>query len=362
MMRLNYHNKSLWCCCLLFAYILTIAVTDKVVAANKNGPKTSEPASSIRKQSGPYCGLYCLYAAMKLCDKKVTFRELLKLEYIISGQGSSLRELKRAAEDQGMYAMSVKNLTTTGLRQSHYPIILHVKPTVNGGKYDHFELFLGLKNDHARIFDPPETVKLVPFHELAARWNGEGLIVFDRPIDTGIIFAPARKQLIIGAAIAIAIILLVHWAKRQWVLSRFMTTWCRLLTLSVAQCAGFALLALLCGIAYHLINNEGFMAHANATASIQQAHAGNFIPKISKKKTRKLLDTNTVFIDARYARDFKSGHLKGALNIPINASDDEYQMAMANITKDTRIVTYCQSASCPFAEKVSIKLMENGFT
>jgi len=75
-----------------------------------------------------------------------------------------------------------------------------------------------------------------------------------------------------------------------------------------------------------------------------------------------LLDGDTVFIDARLARDFKAGHLEGAISVPVNADDEERQKATVNIAKDARIVLYCQSAGCRFAEIVAIKLMDDGFS
>jgi len=136
----------------------------------------------------------------------------------------------------------------------------------------------------------------------------------------------------------------------------------RLLGLSIAQGAGLAIAALLCGMVYHFVNDEGFLAHANATDSIQQAHLTNFIPKVSKKEIHKLLNTNAVFIDARLKRDFEAGHLKGAINVPVNAGDDEYNKALADIAKDARIVVYCQTFGCRFAENVAIKLISDGFS
>jgi rhodanese-related sulfurtransferase len=131
--------------------------------------------------------------------------------------------------------------------------------------------------------------------------------------------------------------------------------------LSVAQGAGLTLLALLSGMVYHFVNDEGFLAHPNATASIEQAHLGNFIPKINRKQARKLLNDNAVFVDARSNDDFKAGHLEGAINVPVDISDDDRRKVMAGIAKNARIVIYCQSRGCKFAEMVAIKIMSDGF-
>ena len=348
-------------CLMLFIFISSFLIAGKTVVADPNNPKPSQPTSAKRKSSGPYCGLYCLYTTMKLAGREIDFTQLVKPEYIGSRKGSFMAELKKAAEDNGLYAVPVGKLTSRVLHNCPHPVILHVKSDVTSKEYDHYELFLGTENGRAKIFNPPEPVRLVPFRELAPRWDGNGLIVSASPIDIGAIFAPARKRVIMYAVVAIAIILALRWAKR-WLPQALLNTRRKLLGLSVAQGAALGIVALLCGLVYHFANDEGFLAHANATASTQQAHQGDFIPKVSEKKVNKLLDTDTVFIDARLARDFEKGHLEGAINLPVNTNDEDRQKTMANITKDAHIVVYCQSTGCKFGETVATKLMSDGFS
>ena len=113
---------------------------------------------------------------------------------------------------------------------------------------------------------------------------------------------------------------------------------------------------------YNFAKDEGLLANANATISIQKANAGNFIPKISDRKLRKLLDRDAVFIDARMAYEYKQGHMDGAINVPINANYVERQKTTSNIAKDARVVLYCQSSGCKYAEIVAIKLIDEGFS
>jgi len=346
----------------LFFCVLIILVSTNAIAADEKSQDATKGGSAKRKSSGPYCGLYCLYTVMKLSDHEVDFRELVKPEYIGSRRGSSLAELKKAAEDYGLNAVPLGKLSSRVLRNCTYPIILHVKSEPTSNEYDHYELFLATENGKAKLFNPPEPVRLVAFAELAPRWDGNGLIVSSEPIDLGAIVAPARKRFIAYAAISVAIILTVHSARRKWLPETILNSRRKLLGLSAAQGAALGIAALLCGMMYHFANDEGLLANANATASIQQAHLGNFVPKISERKVHKLLDTNTVFIDARLARDYKAGHLEGAISVPVDANDVERQKATADILKDARIVLYCQSASCKFAEKVAIKLIDDAFS
>jgi rhodanese-related sulfurtransferase len=333
----------------------------RVFSVDEIKQDSAEATTAVRKSSAPYCGLYCIYTVLKLAGQEIDFRDLAKPEYLRSFKGSSLAELKKAAEDCGLYAVSVSNLADRDLRQSDYPIILHVKSKTGSSQYDHYNLFLGTKDGQARLLDPPNPVRLVPFSELAPCWAGNGLIVSAEPIDLAGVLAPTRKRLLIYAAIASAIILLVRRAKR-WLPSVWKMSRRQVYGLSAAQGASFVILAFLSGMVHHFANDAGLLANADAAAMIQQAHAGNFIPKIGAKKVHRLLKGDTVFIDARFARDYKAGHLEGAISVPVDANDVERQKATADIPKDCPIVMYCQSSRCKYAEIVAVKLKDEGYS
>ena len=359
----NLNNKTRHFYLLVIACILGILIAGQAIPADESKqepPKSVSP--KLRRLRHPHCGVYCLYTAIKLGNRDVNFQDLVKPEYIGSRKGSSLAELKKAAEDHKMYAVPVAKMASRQLRASAYPIILHVKFDARSALYDHYVLFLGTEGDKARLFDPPEPAKLVPFHELAPLWDGAGLIVSATAIDTGPIFASARRRFGMYTAIIVGVVLMVRRVRRRWLPSLLMMPRYQLLGLSITQAVGLLLVTSASGMVYHFVNEEGFLAHANATASIEQAHIGNFIPKMTKGKVEKLLNTNAVFIDARFARDFETGHLEGAISIPVDANDLQRLQAVADVDKDARIVVYCQSAGCKFAESVAIKLMADGFS
>jgi rhodanese-related sulfurtransferase len=363
MLNPNPGGGSTRCGFLLFICILAFFAVSKSAVADENKHKPAAEATSVKPRARqPYCGLYCLYTAMKLAGQKPDFRELVKPEYLGSRKGSSLANLKQAAKDNGLYAESAAKLNSRILMESPHPIILHVKSSADSKEYDHFELFLGTENGQAKLFNPPEPVRLVPFHELAPQWDGTGLIVSAEPIDIGAVFAPARKRLLLYVVVGIAVIAILHWARQRRPLVTLVNSRSKLFGLSIVQTMGFGILALLCGMVYHFVSDAGFLAHANATASVQKSHSGNFIPKVSKKKVERSLDSNTVFIDARYARDFKAGHLEGAINVPVDTNDIERQKAMSGVAKNADIVVYCQSSGCPYAGIVTAKLKTDGFS
>jgi len=340
--------------CMLFFFVIVMFVNPKLSADNTlNKEKTV--------LTRPFCGVYCIYAATKLSGKQVDFTDLLQSKYIGSPKGSSMSELEQAARDRGLLVEPIEKMSSVDLENCDHHVILHVKSDIISKTYNHYELFLGVENGKAKLLNLPEPVKLVPFNELAPRWDGNGLVVSAEPIDLGSVFGPTRKRFIMYAAAAIAVILALHWAKR-WLPEAMLNSRSKLFGLSMGQGAVFATMAILCGMIYHFVNDAGLLANANATASIQRAHAGNFIPKIGEKKVHKLLDTDTVFIDARFARDFEIGHIEGAVNVPVDANDVERQKTTSNIAKDARVVLYCQSSGCKYAEIVAIRLIDDGFS
>jgi rhodanese-related sulfurtransferase len=133
-----------------------------------------------------------------------------------------------------------------------------------------------------------------------------------------------------------------------------------LLTFSVAQSAGLVFIALFAGVIYHFANDEGFLAHAGATESVVKTNLASFIPKVSAKDI-KSANGGAVIIDARQSPDYDAGHIDGAINIPTTLCAAGRTAKLAEVAKNSRLIIYCQSAGCPYAEKVAANLMEDGF-
>lgn len=287
---------------------------------------------------------------------------LIKQEYIGSTAGSSLAELKKCAEDHGLYATPVKRLTTKDLRGLSVPVIVHVKSSPMGQAYDHYELFLGKREGKALIYDPPSPAELVPFRTLAPRWDGSALIVSDKPIDLGALFAPARLRFAVYAAIALAVILAVRWGRKH--LLGFQSVICKkAILLSIAQCAALILTATAGAFAYHSLDEEGLLVCREATASVKEAHRANFIPKLSTSQARRLfINGKATFIDPRPDHIFNANHLKDAINIPPNAKDDDRVRIMGRIDKNAPLIVYCQSSNYRQAGALAVKLLSDGFS
>jgi rhodanese-related sulfurtransferase len=66
---------------------------------------------------------------------------------------------------------------------------------------------------------------------------------------------------------------------------------------------------------------------------------------------------NVLVIDVRPPVEYASGHLPGALSLPI----DELPQRLDELPRDRRIVAYCRGAYCLFADEAVALLREHGF-
>lgn len=66
-----------------------------------------------------------------------------------------------------------------------------------------------------------------------------------------------------------------------------------------------------------------------------------------------------VFVDARSAAHFRRGHIPGAVNIPINRI--VMHISDLPIDKETPLITYCGSITCPNAYQLMHVLLGHGY-
>lgn len=66
-----------------------------------------------------------------------------------------------------------------------------------------------------------------------------------------------------------------------------------------------------------------------------------------------------VFVDTRPATNFKGGHIPGAVNVPIHRALAELKVLPKD--KDTPLITYCGSITCPNAYQLMNILSKQGY-
>ena len=317
-----------------------------------------------RRIGGPYCGVYCLFSLLRAYEKPCALSDLVKPEYISKVRGSTLEDLEGAAEDFGLHAVVMKNLTTRDLRKIAPPCILHVRPADDIKEYRHFIVYLGVEpGGMARIYDPPLEPAVIPFRDLALRWNGRGMVVSDAPVDVAPIRRAGQARFALYAGIALGAVLALRYVGKRWG-RRLVPVRARVPLIGLSYLEAFAVWTVCvgAGFGYHYAREEGLLAHADGTESIVALYRGAFIPKIDKKRLETMRSNGgVVVIDARRSRDFERGHIENAVSVPVGSGDAERRAVVQAIPKDAAIVVYCQSARCTFAEHVAIQLLSDGF-
>ena len=253
-------------------------------------------------------------------------------------------------------------MTCGSLRRAPFPIILHVKSTLEAPQYDHWVLLMGFDEGNARIYDGVEPLRLVGYDELSARWDGTCLAVSDEPIGRLPILFERFMTCVFYTSIALLAVGLIRlgehrFESRCWRRGRFGTC-----AYGLAQSAVVLAVALSCFALYRSSRGEGFLSYGPMISAIQDAKLRVLLPKVRVEDVAELQRSReTVFVDARSPRRFKAGHLHRAVNVPPASTPEDCARALSGVSKRIRLVVYCDRRGSPYSEIVARNLAACGF-
>jgi len=78
---------------------------------------------------------------------------------------------------------------------------------------------------------------------------------------------------------------------------------------------------------------------------------------VSRDDVASLLRDNALLLDVRPRGEFDAGHLRGAVNIPI----EELNARVNELPRDRRFIIYCRGEYCLFADEAAELLQSHGF-
>ncbi len=81
-------------------------------------------------------------------------------------------------------------------------------------------------------------------------------------------------------------------------------------------------------------------------------------PEIAKKYFD---DGTAVFLDARSPDDYRKGHIKGAISVPVGEFDSAVSELKSKYHSDTFFITYCSGRYCEDSHVLAQKLFEQGY-
>ena len=338
-----------------FLYTMMVWLLGAMFCASSTsaGQTSAESVSRVGMgAAGPYCGVYCLYAAAKLSSKEVSLASLLRPEYISSAQGSSVSELLLAAKDLGLHAQAWEQMNSWTLRSCPYPMILRVRADHSFEDYTHFILFLGMNRESAVLMDPLIGLQEVPLPSLLARWAGTGLVVSGRPLAMSDYVWQGRLWLLMWICIPFVTL----WGIGRLATALRQSCECSLRSRFKGIVSSVLILSFLgaaFGGLHHSIRRDGLLATADVQDILSQAHFPHLLQATATTDLEFAIDSGAVLVDARFPRDFEQDHIAAALNIPVFFGKIRRARALQGISKNRRLVVYCQTQACGFAEKVA---------
>jgi len=121
------------------------------------------------------------------------------------------------------------------------------------------------------------------------------------------------------------------------------------------------LMSTVLGFAFTAFAGRGFFAPAGAAATspLSQSQGSTFVAY--EEAVEYSTSGKALFVDARHEYEFKLGHIKGAVNLPL--SEFEQRTAeLSNVAKDALLITYCDGEECNSSIELATKLYAAGFT
>jgi rhodanese-related sulfurtransferase len=261
--------------------------------------------------------------------------------------------------------MPASNLTTGNFVQIGEPVVCHVKSAPASPSYDHWVVCVATRGNSVWIYDPPNDVQEYSMAEFAARWDGTGLIVSDRPIATRRLeLEILRPDFLWFLGLGAAFVVSVLW--------RFLASKSNIERNSRFGCiaAGtqFAVLLLasfVLAMLYHFFSDDGLLSHNDTVSQVEHAYETVFMDKLSLEKVHELIHDphqQVMLVDARLPADFNAGHLPGAINLPTTLTQSDFDDAVTKIPRDARLIVYCESEQCPYANAIARRLADSGYS
>lgn len=78
---------------------------------------------------------------------------------------------------------------------------------------------------------------------------------------------------------------------------------------------------------------------------------------------RKIFENDdTLFVDARSTADYESGHIPGAVSLPVGRFDERIEAFMNQYPLNQPVVTYCSGRTCEDSHHLARLLLDAGFS
>ncbi len=351
------------CYCRILTGILVVYSKEIHEVVVSSEPQDAPPVLKEREVSGPYCGIYALLACFDLFDIRPRVETLLVPDYVGSFKGSNNIELVAAAEKYGLYGKTYSNLTDRELKRSRNPMILHFRASSSDSEYNHWVAYLGTDGQLARIIDYPHEMATIPFAELMAKWDGTAIEISREPVSENIASGIRLRYIMTAGILLVCCFVIQSILKRADLADWFLLTRYDRCKSAFPQTAGLVLFLAFFGIGYHAIAEIGFLKNPSAVAEVTRRFYSVDIPEIPLAEMERVIaeEPETRIYDARYRSSYEKGTILRAVSMPINSNLEERERLLSGVEKNSRIIVFCQSSECGYADEVAQFLKFNGY-
>ncbi len=73
-------------------------------------------------------------------------------------------------------------------------------------------------------------------------------------------------------------------------------------------------------------------------------------------------EQSAIFVDARQPKEFRKGHVTGAINIPVGDEDAYIAKFQEDVAPDQLVIVYCGGPECPASDNVASYLSTQGYS
>lgn len=315
-------------------------------AGAKKVPKSNE-AKVTAVAKGAACGVLCCERVIFLYTKTtIPLSELIHPKYLSSPEGSTDQDLRKLLSDYKIESTTQTGLGLKALAFLDKPAILHVKKSEHMTHYNHWVLFLGVKDGKYLIADLPTPAVAFTAEELLSIWDGNAIVTSDQELSN---FSFYIKWILYEFVPMFALIALPS--------AIWLTCFPNLQRRTVSHLIFVFIAVTFIGIVRNTLYEGGLSERFLAAINSPLEH--------DQKEVRESSDpqdfSGAVAIDARFQPDYYRGHINNSVNIPVFASRAQIRESMTGIERNEKLVIYCHSSGCSYSHTIAERLTELGY-
>ncbi len=133
-------------------------------------------------------------------------------------------------------------------------------------------------------------------------------------------------------------------------------------TKTIKQAFFITLIVLVAGFASNMLRSDKIPLVEDWSAKSNLVTSSGENLEISLAEASNLFkEKRSVFIDARSKEEYEKGHIKGAISLPYKEADWKFVEAMAGISEDSALITYCAGETCELSMELAVFLRNTGY-